>query len=157
MSIGVDSAALDMATDIERALAAFVKDAVAEEARRLTRAGARVLVLPVANIGIVIEENEEGSRQRLVVNRVELATSFDTSAITGIMLSAPAPVPAHLIEPERGDLVLYFVVLQTASPIALLAGVVVEPSAHPDNDLSTWRFVNNKMQATTHVVAFDEG
>lgn len=145
-----DEAALNV---VEQGLALFVKAAAAQEVARLTDAGARVIVLPVANVGVVVESKADGSEE--IINRVELATKFDTSVVCGLMLSPPTSIPAHLTEAGRGALTLQFVVLQTPSPIMLLAAVVMEPSAHPNNDLRVWRFVNNKQHATTHVVDFE--
>lgn len=147
-----DDAGTDDAPDaVALALAAHVKAAVAAEVQRLASLGERVVALPVANVGIVVEEARGG---RVCVNRVELSSSFDAAVVTGLMLSPPVAVPPHLVEADRGALALHFVVLQTPSPVRLLAGVVVEPGAHPDNDLSTWRFVNNRAAASTHVITY---
>ena len=136
-------------TDATAGLAAWVKASVASEVRRLVALGERVVAVPVANVGVVVE-----AAQRAIVNRVEIASSFDTTAVEGLMLSPPTEVPVNLVEAGRGPLVLHFLVLQTRSPVRLLAGVVVEPTAHAGNDLTTWRFVNNKLVASTHVVSF---
>ena len=123
--------------------------ALVPHAPRSVALGERVVAVPVANVGVVVE-----AAQRAIVNRVEIASSFDTTAVEGLMLSPPTEVPVNLVEAGRGPLVLHFLVLQTRSPVRLLAGVVVEPTAHAGNDLTTWRFVNNKLVASTHVVSF---
>jgi hypothetical protein len=133
-------------------LAEWVRAQMAAEVARLERAGVRVLPLRVKNMGIAVEREGPGKPRR-VLNRLELDTSFNFSAVVRLLVGPPTPVPAEL-SAGRGKLVYHNLVLGTTSPVTLLAGYVTEPSLHPDNELALWRFVNNRLQAADHRVEF---
>jgi hypothetical protein len=135
----------------------WMKKESAAEAERLKSMGQPVLVVPVSNVGVIIDmvptpEKMAGKMRREVVNRIEAATAFDFNRVRQIMLSPATPCPV------KAGYSMLNVILTIDSPTALplLLGYLYDASV-PGNDLRSWLFVNKLGLTSRHqVTALDD-
>ncbi|OQR92860.1 hypothetical protein ACHHYP_03122 [Achlya hypogyna] len=129
----------------ELELAAWIKKRSAKEAKRLQKMGVKCVALGVKNMSIVREDS-------IVLNRVEVDTSFSMNLIEQIMVAEDRThVPGKAGYVYVNVLLLAKPVSATKQPAALVMPYVFD-TAIDGNDLTQWVFINNDFERSQHIV-----
>jgi hypothetical protein len=136
----------------ETSVATWLQTQLDREIKRLAGLGQAAVPVSVKNTGIIRERlpmGKKGDECDVVVNRVELGSSFDFSRIKQIMTSEPIACPV-----KDGYKLVFLVLLATLTGRAppLIAGYVFDGRI-VENDLSTWCLINNEGEAAVHHIA----
>lgn len=83
----------------------------------------------------------------LVVNRVEVDTTFDFTKVRMLLVSTPSTCW------EKPGFAYVNLVLFTEKPVPLLLPYLYQRDLQPDNDLRQWVFINKKGERARHEVS----
>ncbi|KAK5583944.1 hypothetical protein RB653_005550 [Dictyostelium firmibasis] len=123
---------------IEKNVVVWMKDQLNKEKRRINRMGSKSIPVDVKNAGIIKEENG------VILNRLELNTSFDFDKVGQIMVSESIECPV-----KKGY--NYITVLLFANnPIPLIVPYIYLKDGQ--NKLTDWLFINNQFSRSRHSI-----
>eukprot|EP01114_Cavostelium_apophysatum_P000246 TRINITY_DN10239_c0_g1_i2.p1 TRINITY_DN10239_c0_g1~~TRINITY_DN10239_c0_g1_i2.p1 ORF type:complete len:152 (+),score=22.96 TRINITY_DN10239_c0_g1_i2:32-457(+) len=123
--------------EVETEVSSWMNNQLDVELKRIKSMQSNAIPLPVKNMGII---REKKGNKELVINRLEINTSFDFDKIVQLMISDSTPCPM------KKDFSYVNVVLFADKPLPLIVPYLY--LVDKQNELKEWLFINNSLQRT---------